>query len=258
MPLSPHKPKTWGDVTPTEEEKKVVQPTGWFDSEDESGFEELTTKPEFDAIEEPLPEVKTLASEETVQESDILNVESGISYDIEALEAASEIVESWSETSTASVEFVPEAEELNEVDVEENEVSAINHPAHYACDANSEFEAINVIEDYLMNFSIGNAYKYVMRAGKKSESSIEDLEKALWYLNREKEFNERTGGPNELINETTIDPFDVIEAFKLDFFKGTVVQCILTYAQTASGIALDTAISALERIISKEKSDAKL
>jgi hypothetical protein len=47
-------------------------------------------------------------------------------------------------------------------------------------------QAIDVIEAYNLSFSLGNALKYIIRAGKK-ESKREDLIKAIWYLNRELE-----------------------------------------------------------------------
>ena len=47
-------------------------------------------------------------------------------------------------------------------------------------------EAIDVIEAYNLNFSLGSAIKYILRAGKKpNETSKEDLKKAIWYLQRE-------------------------------------------------------------------------
>jgi hypothetical protein len=59
----------------------------------------------------------------------------------------------------------------------------INHPNHYQSE---KMEAIEVIEAYNLNFSLGSAVKYILRAGKKpGESSIEDLKKAIWYLERE-------------------------------------------------------------------------
>jgi hypothetical protein len=36
-----------------------------------------------------------------------------------------------------------------------------------------------------MNFNLGNAVKYIWRAGLKSPSAVEDLKKAAWYVNRE-------------------------------------------------------------------------
>ena len=59
----------------------------------------------------------------------------------------------------------------------------INHPAHY-CDG--RIEGIDFIEDKKLGYHLGNVVKYVCRAGKKHpETEIEDLEKALWYLQRQ-------------------------------------------------------------------------
>ena len=45
---------------------------------------------------------------------------------------------------------------------------------------------IDFIEDQNLNFNLGNAVKYISRAGKKDPAKFkEDLEKAIWYLNRE-------------------------------------------------------------------------
>lgn len=63
----------------------------------------------------------------------------------------------------------------------------INHPSHYNT---GKYEAIEVIEDWGLGrgFNLGNAIKYISRAGHKSpETEIEDLEKAAWYVNREVE-----------------------------------------------------------------------
>lgn len=59
----------------------------------------------------------------------------------------------------------------------------INHPDHYT---DGKIEVIDFIEDQRLGFCIGNAVKYISRAGKKdSEKYTDDLEKAIWYLNRE-------------------------------------------------------------------------
>ena len=59
----------------------------------------------------------------------------------------------------------------------------INHPSHYT---DGKIEVIDFIEDKQLNFHRGNAIKYIARAGKKNrETEIEDLEKAVWYINRE-------------------------------------------------------------------------
>ena len=63
------------------------------------------------------------------------------------------------------------------------EPSSIDHPNHYR--AASGVEAIDAIEAWDLNFNLGNVVKYVCRAGLKAGNPKEDLEKALWYLQRE-------------------------------------------------------------------------
>lgn len=59
----------------------------------------------------------------------------------------------------------------------------VDHPSHYN---KGKIEVIDAIEDWELNFSRGNAIKYVARAGlKDKETEIEDLQKALWYIERE-------------------------------------------------------------------------
>lgn len=58
----------------------------------------------------------------------------------------------------------------------------VNHPKHYNSHP-SGVEAITVCEH--MGFNVGNAVKYLWRAGLKSPSAIEDLRKAAWYVERE-------------------------------------------------------------------------
>lgn len=65
----------------------------------------------------------------------------------------------------------------------------IDHPAYYA--EGRKYEPIDVIEDWDLDFSLGNAVKYISRAGRKQDyegqdqlnKTIEDLEKAKFYLN---------------------------------------------------------------------------
>ena len=57
----------------------------------------------------------------------------------------------------------------------------IDHPKHYNA---GKIEAIDVIEDWKLNFSLGCVVKYICRAEYK-DSTIQDLEKASWYLIRE-------------------------------------------------------------------------
>lgn len=50
-------------------------------------------------------------------------------------------------------------------------------------------EAFDVIDAFELDFNLGNAFKYIARAGKK-DSKVEDLRKAVTYLNREIEKEE--------------------------------------------------------------------
>lgn len=59
----------------------------------------------------------------------------------------------------------------------------VENPSHYN---SGKIEVIDFIEDQKLGFCLGNVVKYVSRAGKKDSSkTIEDLEKAKWYLERE-------------------------------------------------------------------------
>ena len=60
---------------------------------------------------------------------------------------------------------------------------SVNHPSHYA---SGKIEVIDFIEDKELGFHLGNAIKYISRAGKKDpDKTIEDLKKAVWYINRQ-------------------------------------------------------------------------
>lgn len=61
------------------------------------------------------------------------------------------------------------------------ESDAVDHPPHYTSHP-SGVECIDVVEH--MPFSIGNAVKYLWRAGLKGDA-LEDLKKARWYIDRE-------------------------------------------------------------------------
>ena len=61
--------------------------------------------------------------------------------------------------------------------------SRVEHPDHYQ--TSTGLEAIDVIEAFFHDsFHLGNAFKYIARAGKKGDY-VEDLQKAAWYLQRE-------------------------------------------------------------------------
>jgi hypothetical protein len=69
------------------------------------------------------------------------------------------------------------------IDKEEFKKELVNHPQHYGGKDNP-YEAIKVIEAWNLGFCLGNTIKYISRAGKKDDT-IQELEKALWYLQRE-------------------------------------------------------------------------
>jgi hypothetical protein len=62
-------------------------------------------------------------------------------------------------------------------------IEHVNHPVHYG-GAGNLYEAIKVIDAWDLGFCLGNTVKYISRAGKKDpKKELEDLKKALWYLN---------------------------------------------------------------------------
>lgn len=66
---------------------------------------------------------------------------------------------------------------------EVRQAEAVDHPAHYNT---GKIEIVAAIDDWRLGFSLGNAVKYIARAGKKDPAkTLEDLRKARWYLDRE-------------------------------------------------------------------------
>lgn len=58
---------------------------------------------------------------------------------------------------------------------------SVNHPPHYKTGG---IETIDFIEAKDLNYRLGNVIKYITRAEHKG-NRMEDLQKALWYLQRE-------------------------------------------------------------------------
>ena len=65
------------------------------------------------------------------------------------------------------------------------EKEMVNHPDHYKFGINNEYEAIKVIDAWGLDndFYLGNAVKYLSRAGKKDDT-VQDLKKAIWYIEK--------------------------------------------------------------------------
>lgn len=57
----------------------------------------------------------------------------------------------------------------------------VDNPPHYQ---GKTITTIDIIEDFDLGFHLGNAIKYILRAGKKGDK-IQDLKKSIWYLERE-------------------------------------------------------------------------
>ena len=71
--------------------------------------------------------------------------------------------------------------EKNWLGMVEDQNDPVNHPKHYT-EHPSGVECIQITEH--MNFCLGNAVKYIWRADLKHDA-IEDIKKAIWYLQRE-------------------------------------------------------------------------
>ena len=63
-------------------------------------------------------------------------------------------------------------------------MTVVDHPDHYGGD--STYETIKVIDAWGLDFCLGNAVKYISRAGRKDPTkTVEDLKKAIWYIEHE-------------------------------------------------------------------------
>lgn len=69
----------------------------------------------------------------------------------------------------------------------------VNHPSHYT---QGKIEVIEFIEDQQLGYHLGNAVKYVSRAGRKDPTKeIQDLQKAIWYITRYIEIHQKASEP---------------------------------------------------------------
>lgn len=81
-----------------------------------------------------------------------------------------------------------EADDLFCISIQEtlmNQPDMVNHPPHYRSD--TPYETIKVLKAWLtaeqyQGFLIGNSIKYQSRY--RNKGGIEDLKKAMWYLNK--------------------------------------------------------------------------
>jgi len=77
---------------------------------------------------------------------------------------------------------------LDKIEMFEKPSDPVNNPAHYT---EGGIETIDYIEAKRLGYHLGNAVKYISRAGRKgTNQGLEDLKKAQWYLARAIEKNE--------------------------------------------------------------------
>lgn len=94
-----------------------------------------------------------------------------------------ESIKMWLSTPCANEPEKPSAEHVDLQEVSERVCDNVNHPSHYN---HGKIEVIDFIEDQHLGFHLGNAVKYISRAGRKDPArTVEDLRKAAWYLNRQ-------------------------------------------------------------------------
>lgn len=112
----------------------------------------------------------------------------------------------------------------------------VHHPKHYTAHP-SGVECIELAQD--LPFCLGNALKYVFRAGLKTNDASEDCAKAAWYLNR------------HLISSGsfTFGPFgiDEIKAQRVLVHEAdTALGALLTFLIKPSGESFERALASLE------------
>ena len=82
----------------------------------------------------------------------------------------------------------------------------VNHPSHYV--DGRQYEPLNVISDWGLNYRLGSALKYISRAGRKDPSkTVEDLQKAVFYLSREIEALEGAPAPYGVTYEDILEDY---------------------------------------------------
>lgn len=100
----------------------------------------------------------------------------------------------------------------------------VNEPPHYK-DSAVKIEPIEVLK--YMDFCLGNAFKYVIRAGKKGDF-LEDLKKAQWY------FNMASSTSRLSLNKEDENTFNVLMTFFMRHIENPILK---SAANRAYGIS---------------------
>lgn len=123
-------------------------------------------------------------------------------------------------------------------------MSQVNHPTHYN---GGEVEVIDLIEEWGLGFCLGNAVKYICRAGKKGtiENRVVDLEKAVWYLDRAVDKEEKIFYHDE----------PKFHDMGVPNILDTALYSIYGYVKHYSRAQLETAVFILEKVIDSCKEE---
>lgn len=116
----------------------------------------------------------------------------------------------------------------------ENNKEMVNHPKHYN---RGDIEAIEVIEDWNLHFSVGSAVKYIARLGAK-DLELQELEKTRWYLER---VNSNGIGSSVAVSKK-FNPDIVIKDWGLNELLGYVLKFIYYEDFKKAILALDMEI----------------
>ena len=133
---------------------------------------------------------------------------------------------------------------------------AVKHPSHYC---GTKYDVIDYIEDRGFGFCLGNVTKYICRSGKKypgdKQKELQDLEKALWYLQRYvEEINNNVSIDIDIERcKQSIPVNEFIDSQKLDEIKGRIIT-LISYNNTD----FDTYYEKIDRAIKILKSYIKL
>jgi len=116
---------------------------------------------------------------------------------------------------------------------------SVNSPAYY--NQYQGFEVIELVEQ--MNFCLGNAVKYLTRAGfKNPETELEDLKKAAWYIRREISRDENASNRDPI----TFDDWMLYD--QMNFNRGSAVKLVVESINKDVKSALDNLAAALGHI----------
>jgi hypothetical protein len=133
---------------------------------------------------------------------------------------------------------------------------AVNHPAHYGNGADDPYEHIKVVDAWGLDYRLGNATKYLCRAGKKApysnERTIEDLNKALWYLTNFRDTVHVLYRP-----QMPLTAAPVIAAWGLNEDLGNIVYLIYNGVRLGSHSSFHTATDFLRAYIARVETEAQ-